>query len=86
MRPRKTRARAQRLLDERSVDVDTLDELVAASPDRPVFAAAPFCNLAECEAGSRGRCTRQRCATSGPIAAATERPCLVCGRLPTTSP
>jgi prolyl-tRNA synthetase len=43
------RARAQRMLDERSVDVRDLDELVAAFEERPVFASGPFCNSPECE-------------------------------------
>ena len=43
------RARAQARLDERSVDVQTTEELVAAFVDRPVFASAPFCNTAQCE-------------------------------------
>jgi prolyl-tRNA synthetase len=41
--------RAQRALDERSVDVRSLDELVEAFRERPVFASGPFCNRAECE-------------------------------------
>jgi prolyl-tRNA synthetase len=41
--------RAQRRLDERSVDVATIEELQAAFADRPVFATAPFCNTTECE-------------------------------------
>ncbi len=44
------RARAQRSLDERSVDVHSIDELVAAFAERPVFASGPFCNNAACEA------------------------------------
>ncbi|MBJ7595019.1 MAG: proline--tRNA ligase [Candidatus Dormibacteraeota bacterium] len=43
------RARAQGLLDQRSVDVQTLDDLVAAFTEQPVFASGPFCNRAECE-------------------------------------
>ncbi|MGD0194922.1 MAG: proline--tRNA ligase [Candidatus Dormibacteria bacterium] len=42
-------ARARARLDERSVDVATLDELVAAFADRPVFASGPMCNTEECE-------------------------------------
>jgi prolyl-tRNA synthetase len=41
--------RARKRLDERSVEVATLDELVAAFAERPVFATAPMCNTAECE-------------------------------------
>ena len=41
--------RAQHRLEERSVDVATIEELQAAFADRPVFATAPFCNTVECE-------------------------------------
>ena len=41
--------RARRLLDDRSVDVTSLDELVAAFAERPVFASGPFCNEPACE-------------------------------------
>jgi prolyl-tRNA synthetase len=44
-----TRRRAQALLDERSIDVSSIDELVAAFAEQPVFASAPFCNRTECE-------------------------------------
>ena len=43
------RARAQRMLEERSVEVRTLDELRQAFEAQPVFANAPFCNRPECE-------------------------------------
>jgi hypothetical protein len=33
----------------RSVDVRTLDELVEAFRERPMFASGPFCNRPECE-------------------------------------
>jgi prolyl-tRNA synthetase len=41
--------RARRALDERSVDVSTIEEVVDAFRERPVFASGPFCNRAECE-------------------------------------
>lgn len=41
--------RAQRSLDDRSVDVRSLNELVDAFRERPAFASGPFCNRAECE-------------------------------------
>ncbi len=41
--------RAERSLEERSVDVKSLDDLVAAFKDRPMFASGPFCNAASCE-------------------------------------
>ncbi|MFN2582726.1 MAG: proline--tRNA ligase [Candidatus Dormibacteria bacterium] len=40
---------ARRALDERSVDVRTIDELVDAFAERPVFASGPFCNTSACE-------------------------------------
>jgi prolyl-tRNA synthetase len=43
------RSRAQKLLDERSVDVTSMGELVAAFAEQPVFASGPFCNRPECE-------------------------------------
>jgi prolyl-tRNA synthetase len=46
---RAIRAAASRRLEERSVDVATLDELAEAFRERPVFASAPFCNTAACE-------------------------------------
>ena len=42
-------ARARRELDDRSVDVASLEELVEAFRERPVFASGPFCNRATCE-------------------------------------
>ena len=42
-------ARAHQRLDDRSVDVSTLEELVAAFAERPVFATGPMCNTDECE-------------------------------------
>jgi len=41
--------RAGERLAERSVDVSTLDELVNAFAERPVFASGPFCEREACE-------------------------------------
>ena len=41
--------RARQARDERSVDVGSLDELVEAFRERPVFASAPFCESDGCE-------------------------------------
>ena len=41
--------KARRSLDDRSVDVSTLDELAEAFRERPVFASAPFCERKDCE-------------------------------------
>jgi prolyl-tRNA synthetase len=46
---RATWERARRLLEERSVDVTTVEELREAFQDAPVFANAPFCESAQCE-------------------------------------
>jgi prolyl-tRNA synthetase len=46
--------RARRRLEERSVDVATIDELTAAFAERPVFATAPFCDTPECEEAIKG--------------------------------
>jgi prolyl-tRNA synthetase len=48
------RARAERMRDERSVEVASLDELVTAFAERPVFASGPFCNRVECENAVKG--------------------------------
>jgi prolyl-tRNA synthetase len=50
----RTRARAEGLLRDRSVEVRSLDELRAAFEVRPVFASAPFCNRPECEQAING--------------------------------
>ena len=72
----------QRALDFResnTVEVTTLDELVAAFADRPVFAWAPWCGDTECEA-------RVKEATGGVTTRnfrehnVVEGDCLVCGR------
>ena len=41
--------RARHSLEEHSVDVSTIEELVAAFDERPVFASGPFCNSERCE-------------------------------------
>ncbi len=75
-----TRARAQRLLDERSVDVGSLEELVAAFAEQPVFASGPFCNRPECEVTVKGAVhavtVRNLRADRTPDGA----PCIACGQ------
>jgi prolyl-tRNA synthetase len=73
-----TRARAQRMLDERSVDVATLGELVAAFADRPVFASAPFCSRPECEAGIKAAVHAATVRILRADRSGDGRPCLVC--------
>ena len=75
-----TRARAQKLLDERSVEVRSLDDLVTAFADQPVFASGPFCNRPECEAAVK---TAVHAATVRNLRAdrtADGAPCLACGQ------
>jgi prolyl-tRNA synthetase len=75
-----TRARAQRLLDERSVDVTSLDELVAAFAERPVFASGPYCDTPECEVAVKASVhavtVRNLRADRSPDGA----PCIACGQ------
>ena len=48
------RERAEGLLRDRSVEVDSLDALREAFADRPVFANGPFCNRPACEEAVKG--------------------------------
>ncbi|HSP64566.1 MAG TPA: His/Gly/Thr/Pro-type tRNA ligase C-terminal domain-containing protein, partial [Candidatus Deferrimicrobium sp.] len=73
------RARAQRSLDERSVDVATLDELVAAFAQRPMFASGPFCNSAECENVVKGAVHALTVRILRADRSAGGAPCLGCG-------
>jgi prolyl-tRNA synthetase len=75
-----TRARAQRLLDERSVDVASLDELIAAFAERAVFASGPFCNLAECEAAVKAAVHAATVRNLRADRTADGAPCIACGR------
>jgi len=75
-----TRARAQRLLDERSVDVASLDELVAAFAERAVFASGPFCNLEECEAAVKAAVHAATVRNLRADRTGNGAPCIACGR------
>ncbi len=75
-----TRARAQRLLDERSVDITTIDELAAAFADRPMFASGPFCNSPECEEAVKGAVHALTVRVLRADRAADGAPCLACAR------
>ena len=72
--------RAVAALAERSVDVATLDELIAAFAERPMFASGPFCNTHECEVkvieSVHGLTIRNLRADRQ----ADSAPCLACGR------
>ena len=72
--------RAKRLLAERSVDVATLAELVEAFRERPVFASAPFCATAECEAQVKQAVHAATVRNLRADRSANGAPCLVCGR------
>ena len=75
-----TRRRAQALLDERSVDVTTLDELRQAFADRPVFASAPFCNTEACEQAVKNTVHAVTVRNLRADRTADSAPCLACGR------
>ena len=67
------------MLDERSVDVASLDELVAAFAERPVFASGPFCNSAECENAVKGAVHAVTVRILRADRSADGAPCLACG-------
>jgi prolyl-tRNA synthetase len=71
--------RARTRLEQRSVDVATLDELIAAFADRPVFATAPMCNTAECEAQVKGAVHALTVRVLRADRAANGEPCIACG-------
>jgi prolyl-tRNA synthetase len=74
------RARAQRLLDERSVEVRSLDDLVAAFAERPVFASGPFCNSQECEIAVKAAVHAATVRILRADRTADGARCLACGR------
>jgi prolyl-tRNA synthetase len=73
------RARAQRMLDERSVDVSSLDELVTAFTEQPVFASAPFCNRPQCEIAVKAAVHAATVRNLRADRSAGGAPCLACG-------
>ncbi len=73
------RSRAEALLDERSVDVASLDDLVAAFAEQPVFASGPFCNRPECEAAVKGAVHAATVRNLRADRSAHGQPCLACG-------
>jgi len=72
--------RAQRLLQERSVNVASLSELTAAFADRPIFANAPFCNRPECEEAVKNAAHALTIRNLRSDQSANGAPCLVCGK------
>ncbi len=75
-----TRARAQGLLDERSVEVSSLDDLIDAFAQRPVFASAPFCNRPECEIAVKAAVHAATVRSLRADRRADGAPCLACRR------
>jgi prolyl-tRNA synthetase len=73
------RARAQRMLDERSVDVASLDELVGAFAERPVFASGPFCDTKECENAIKAAVHAATVRNLRADRTADGAPCIACG-------
>jgi prolyl-tRNA synthetase len=71
--------RAQRMLDERSVDVGSLEELVEAFRERPVFASGPFCNQPECEVRIRESVHAVTVRNLRADRSAGGAPCIACG-------
>jgi prolyl-tRNA synthetase len=74
------RSRAQRLLDERSVEVTSIAELIAAFADRPVLASAPFCNRPECEIEVKAAVHAATVRILRADRTAGGAPCLACGQ------
>ena len=75
-----TRERARRLLVERSREVGTLEELQAAFAELDVFANAPFCDSAGCEARVKAAVHAVSVRNLRSDRSAGGAPCLVCGR------
>jgi prolyl-tRNA synthetase len=71
--------RARKRLDERSVDVSSLEELVAAFAERPVFATAPMCNTEACETAVKSAVHALTVRVLRADRPATGAPCIACG-------
>jgi prolyl-tRNA synthetase len=72
--------RARKRREERSVDVATLDELIAAFAERPVFATAPMCNTSECENAIKGAVHALTVRVLRADRPAAGEPCIACGK------
>ena len=72
--------RARKRLEERSVDVSSLDELVAAFAERPVFATAPMCNTAECETAVKAAVHALTVRVLRSDRPSDGAPCIACGK------
>ena len=71
--------RACARLEERSVDVASLDELVAAFSERPVFASGPFCDRPECEVAVKSAVHAVTVRNLRADRTADGAPCMACG-------
>ncbi|HWF57488.1 MAG TPA: proline--tRNA ligase [Candidatus Dormibacteraeota bacterium] len=74
------RSRAQKLLDERSVEVTSIGELVGAFAEQPVFASGPFCNRPECEVAIKAAVHAATVRILRADRSADGAPCLACGQ------
>ena len=72
-------ARAQVEMDERSVDVRSLDDLVEAFREQPVFASGPFCNRPECEVRIKEAVHALTVRNLRADRSADGAPCIACG-------
>jgi prolyl-tRNA synthetase len=72
--------RARQRRDERSVDVSSLEELIAAFADRPVFATAPMCNSDECETAVKNAVHALTVRVLRADRPANGAPCIACGK------
>jgi prolyl-tRNA synthetase len=74
------RARAQRMLEDFSREVSTLDELREAFADGPVWANAPFCNRKECEDAVKAAVHAVSVRNLRADRTAGGAPCIACGQ------
>ncbi|MFZ0130731.1 MAG: hypothetical protein WAL77_15040, partial [Candidatus Dormiibacterota bacterium] len=71
--------RARQRRDERSVEVASLEELIAAFAERPVFATAPMCNTEACEIAVKNAVHALTVRVLRADRAANGAPCIACG-------
>jgi len=74
------RARAERMLEEHTREVSTLDELRQVFEGGPVWANAPFCNTAECEVQVKAAVHAVTVRNLRSDRSAGGAPCLACGQ------
>jgi prolyl-tRNA synthetase len=71
--------RAAERMAERSVEVNTLDDLVAAFAEQPRFASAPFCERVECEVRIKEAVHAVTVRVIRADRSAAGAPCIACG-------